>query len=167
MSISTSSTRARHDPGRKAAKVDASFSVLPDLLVIDGGKGQLGVAVEVLKAFDLAHVVPVIGLAKREEEIFRPGHADPLMLPRDSQALFLLQRVRDEAHRYGITGHRAQRTKLGLASRLDAIPGVGPARRRRLLKTFGSLEGLKAAEPDAIAKVVPRDVALAIKGALE
>ncbi|MBX7212998.1 MAG: excinuclease ABC subunit UvrC [Thermoflexales bacterium] len=158
---------ARHDPGRKAAKVDASFSVLPDLLVIDGGKGQLGVAVEVLKAFDLAHVVPVIGLAKREEEIFRPGHADPLMLPRDSQALFLLQRVRDEAHRYGITGHRAQRTKLGLASRLDAIPGVGPARRRRLLKTFGSLEGLKAAEPDAIAKVVPRDVALAIKGALE
>lgn len=160
------SAEPRHDPGKRQAKEDASFSVLPDLLIIDGGKGQLNVAVDVLKGFDLLHIVPVIGLAKREEEVFKPGMADPLILPRASQALFLLQRARDEAHRYGITGHRAQRNRIGLASQLDTIPGVGPARRRRLLKTFGSLDGLRHATADEIAAVVPPDVAQAIKSAL-
>ncbi|HQV27675.1 MAG TPA: excinuclease ABC subunit UvrC [Thermoflexales bacterium] len=154
------------DPGKKAAKIDASFSVLPDLLVIDGGKGQLGVAVDVLKAYDLLHVVPVISLAKREEEVFKPATGDPILLPRQSQALYLLQRLRDEAHRYGITGHRAQRNKIGLASQLDAIPGVGPARRRRLLKAHGSIDGLRQATIEQIAKIVPLDVAQAVKSAL-
>ncbi len=155
-----------HDPGKKTAKVDASFSVLPDLLVIDGGKGQLGVAVDVLKAFDLLHVVPVVSLAKREEEVFKPGTGDPILLPRASQALFLLQRLRDEAHRYGITGHRAQRNKIGLASQLDSINGVGPARRRRLLKAFGSIDGLRQATLAQIAELVPVEVAEAVKNAL-
>ena len=88
------------------------------------------------------------------------------MLPRQSQGLYLVQRVRDEAHRFAITAHRTQRAKIGLASQLDSIPGVGPARRRTLLKRFGSLEGIRAASVDELAEVVPRSVAQAVKAAL-
>jgi len=153
---------AEQQPGHK---IDPSFSVLPDLLIIDGGKGQLGIAVEVLKDLELYGQVPVCGLAKQQEEIFLPARPTSILLPRQSQGLYLVQRVRDEAHRFAITAHRAKRAKVGIASQLDEIPGVGPTRRKTLLKHFGSLEGIRAASVDELAAVpgVPRDVALAIK----
>ncbi len=151
-------------PGAKK-KDDESFGVLPDLLLIDGGKGQLGIAIEVLKALDLFHIVPVASLAKQQEEIFLPGRPISVFLPRNAQSLFLVQRVRDEAHRYGITGHRRMRQKIGMASRLDSIPGIGPTRRKRLLTHFGSISAILAASEMDLARVVGKDVAGAIKGA--
>ena len=138
---------------------------MPDLLIVDGGRGQLSVAVEVLKEFDLLARVPVAGLAKQREEIFLPGQTRPVLLPRRSQGLFLVQRVRDEAHRFAITHHRARRRKAGVASQLDSIPGVGPARRKALLKAFGSLGAIHAASVEQLAAVpgIPRTVAQAVK----
>ena len=138
---------------------------LPDLLIVDGGKGQLAIAVEVLEAFKLLESVPAVGLAKRREEIFLPGRAKPVLLPRRSQGRYLVQRVRDEAHRFAIRHHRARRRKAGLASRLESIPGVGPVRRQALLKAFGSLDAIRAssAEELAAAPGIPRSVAEAIK----
>ena len=153
----------RPTPGKRQ---DPSWAILPDLVLIDGGKGQLSVAVEVLRAFDLAHIVPVAALAKQKEEIFLPDREASMLLPRDSQAFYLVQRIRDEAHRFGLAGHRRQRTQIGLASQLDALPGIGPARRRKLLAAFGSLEGIRAADVEALSKVVPRKVAEAIKNEL-
>lgn len=149
------------------AKVDDSFSRLPELIIIDGGKGQLGRAFDVLQTFGLQHKVPVVGLAKREEEIFFPNRSQPLLLPRHSSALYLVQRIRDEAHRFGITAHRARRSKQGMASVLDSIPGVGPARRKMLLKTFGSLEKIRAASLETLAQVLPLAVAENVKNHLE
>jgi excinuclease ABC subunit C len=141
------------------------WAKLPDLLVVDGGRGQLGIAVEVLKEFDLLARVPLAALAKQREEIFLPGRARPVLLPRRSPGLFLVQRVRDEAHRFAITHHRARRRRAGVASQLDSIPGVGPARRKALLKAFGSLDAIRAASVEQVAAVpgIPRTVALAIK----
>ncbi len=135
------------------SKKDASFSFLPDLIIIDGGKGQLGRVVKVLEQFDLFGTVPVVGLAKQEEEIFFPHNSQPLLLPRHSQGLYLVQRIRDEAHRYGITAHRARRSKQGLASQLDSIPGIGPSRRKALLKHFGSLDKIREASIADLAAV--------------
>ena len=151
------------------AKADESFSFLPDLIIIDGGKGQLGRAVKVLEQFDLLKKVPVVGLAKREEEIFFPYKSDPLMLARHSQGLYLVQRIRDEAHRFGITAHRARRTKQGMASQLDSIPGIGPARRKSLLRHFGSVDKIRAASLDelASAKGMTRAAAESIKAHLD
>ncbi len=138
------------DPG---SKPDASFSFLPDLIIIDGGKGQLGRAVKVLEQAGLDGKVPVVGLAKQEEEIFFPHKSESLMLPRHSQALYLVQRIRDEAHRYGITAHRKKRSKLGMASILDSIPGIGPNRRKALLKHFGSVDKIREASIEELAAV--------------
>lgn len=135
------------------AKPDASFSFLPDLIIIDGGKGQLSRVVNVLEQFDLSEKVPVVGLAKREEEIFFPNNSKPTLLPRHSQGLYLVQRIRDEAHRFAITAHRKRRSKLGLASQLDSIPGIGPTRRKALLKHFGSIDKIRAAMFDELAAV--------------
>jgi excinuclease ABC subunit C len=150
-----------------ARKPDPSFSFLPDLIIIDGGKGQLGRAVEVLKRFDLFDKVPVIGLAKQQEEIFFPKKLESLMLPRHSQGLYLIQRIRDEAHRYGITAHRKKRQKLGMASQLDSIPGIGPARRKSLLIHFGSVDKIREASLEELMTIVPRDAAQSIKAHLE
>jgi excinuclease ABC subunit C len=141
------------------------WAKLPDLLIVDGGKGQLSVAVEVLQGHDLLDTVPVVGLAKQREEIFVPGRPKPVLLPRRSQGLFLVQRVRDEAHRFAITHHRRRRRRAGIASQLDSIPGVGPARRKALLKAFGSLDGIRAATVEQLAAVpgIPQQVALAVK----
>ena len=149
------------------SKPDASFSFLPDLVIIDGGKGQLGRAVQVLETFELLDKVPVVGLAKQQEEIFFPHKSAPLMLPRHSQGLYLVQRIRDEAHRYGITAHRRKREKLGMASILDSIPGIGPARRKALLKHFGSVDKIRDASLEELKTVVPEDAAHAIKEHLE
>lgn len=151
------------------AKKDASFSFLPDLIIIDGGKGQLGRVVKVLEEFGLFGKVPVVGLAKQEEEIFFPHKSEPLLLPRHSQGLYLVQRIRDEAHRYGITAHRARRTKQGLASQLDSIPGIGPSRRKSLLKHFGSMDKIRAASLEELTQVegMNRSAAENVKAHLE
>jgi excinuclease ABC subunit C len=152
------------EPG---AKPDASFSFLPDLIIIDGGKGQLGRAVSVLERFDLVDKIPIVGLAKQHEEIFFPHRSESLLLPRHSQALYLVQRIRDEAHRYGITAHRKKRQKIGMASQLDSIPGVGPTRRKALLKHFGSVDKIRDASVEDLRAVVPEGIAQSIKAHLE
>jgi excinuclease ABC subunit C len=151
------------------AKPDESFSFLPDLIIIDGGKGQLGRAVKVLDEFGLSEKVQVVGLAKREEEIFFPHRSEPLMLARHSQGLYLVQRIRDEAHRFGITAHRVRRSKQGMASRLDTIPGIGPSRRKKLLLHFGSVDKIGAASIDELAAVkgMTRAAAESIKAHLD
>lgn len=133
---------------------DETWRLLPDLMIIDGGKGQLGVAVEVLTEFGLLDRVPVVGLAKQFEEIFVPGARDPIILPRRGQALFLVQRVRDEAHRFAVTSHRARRQKMGMASKLETIPGIGPQKRKALLKAFdNSLEAIRGASIEELTAV--------------
>lgn len=163
-SVSNAESAAAQAPG---AKPDESFSILPDLIIVDGGKGQLGRVVTVLEQFGLYGKVPVVGLAKREEEIFFPHQSEPLLLPRHSQGLYLLQRIRDEAHRFGITAHRNRRSKQGMASILDSIPGVGPARRKSLLKHFGSVDKIRDASLQELAEVIPLDVAEKVKAHLE
>ncbi|MCC6956957.1 MAG: excinuclease ABC subunit UvrC, partial [Anaerolineales bacterium] len=153
-------------PGKKP---DQAFLRLPDFLIVDGGKGQLGRAVAVLEKFGLSGKFPVAGLAKQNEELFFPDKALPLVLPRQSQALFLIQRIRDEAHRFAITSHRQQRTKAGLASRLEKVPGIGPKRRKALLERFGSIDGILGASPEELVLVNGITPALAqtIKEVLE
>jgi len=158
---------AEETANQPGVKKEASFSFLPDLIIIDGGKGQLGRAVQVLEKFELMGKVPVVGLAKQREEIFFPHKSESLMLPRHSQGLYLVQRIRDEAHRYGITAHRKKRQKLGMASQLDAIPGIGPARRKALLKHFGSMDKIREASLEDLTEVVPEDAAHSIKAHLE
>lgn len=123
---------------------------LPDLIVVDGGKGQLSAADEALQDLALG-AIPLIGLAKREEEVFQRGRAEPLRLPRRSPALRLLQQIRDEAHRSAVTYNRKRRSMRTVTSELLKIPGVGPNRRRSLLQAFGSLQGVKEATVEAIA----------------
>jgi excinuclease ABC subunit C len=130
-----------------------SWALIPDLVIIDGGKGQLNAALEVLDEYELRDAVAIIGLAKREEEIFLPDISEPVILPRNSQALFLIQRVRDEAHRFGLTYHRNLRGKSAVHSSLDEIEGIGPKRRRALLKKFGSLDAIREASLEELLTV--------------
>jgi excinuclease ABC subunit C len=162
--------KAHHKEGDKVGKKpDLAFSILPDLLLVDGGKGQLSRAVKVLEDYNLLGRVPVAGLAKQEEEIFVPDQHESIFLERHSQGLYLIQRIRDEAHRFAITAHRKRRRKQGLASRLDVIPGIGPARRRELLKRFGSIDGIIKAPPEEIAEIrgITLEMAQSIKVQLE
>jgi excinuclease ABC subunit C len=156
------STTAGEAQGARGSK---AWALLPDLLVVDGGKGQLNVALDILEEFDLRDKVPVASLAKQEEEVFVPGRSKSIRLPQGSQGLFLLQRVRDEAHRFAIAHHRSRRRRAGLASELDSIPGVGPVRRRALLKAFGSLDRIRMASEDELVAVpgISRAVAETIK----
>ena len=150
-------------------KKETAWAILPDLILIDGGKGQLGVVEEVLAEFGLSEELPLASLAKQKEELFRPNRPLSIYLPRQSQALYLVQRVRDEAHRFANEGHSQQRNRVGTASILDAIPGIGPKRRKALLQQFGSLDGLRHATVEEIASVpgVPLPVAEAIKAHLD
>jgi excinuclease ABC subunit C len=160
---------AGKDPGNKTRTQDESWKVVPDLVIIDGGKGQLGIAVEVLEEFGLMDRIPVVGLAKREEEIFRPGESTPIWLKRGSQALHLVQRVRDETHRFGVTYHRNLRGKEQVRSKLDDVPGIGPARRRALLLHFnGDLDAIRTATLDELLAVpgINRRAAEAVKAFL-
>ncbi|MDA1280097.1 MAG: excinuclease ABC subunit UvrC, partial [Chloroflexi bacterium] len=125
---------------REGGEENASFSASPDLVLIDGGKGQLSSAVEVMLFLGLQDI-PLASIAKREEEIFLPDAAEPVIMPRNSQGLFLLQRARDEAHRFAITFHRNLRGKSSVQSALDTVPGIGPKRRKMLIQTFGSVKG--------------------------
>src|SRR5579884_2382126 len=122
---------------------------MPDLIIIDGGKGQLSAALEVLQELHID--VPTVGLAKENEEIFIPGSPDPIILPRSSQGLYLVQRIRDEAHRFGITYHRKLRSDRTFKSVLDEIPGIGPKRKQALMKHFGSVRAISAASLEELA----------------
>ena len=155
---------ARLARSEEGMPLEPSFSQLPDLLLIDGGKGQLSAAREVLEGMGLG-AIPTFGLAKQQEELFQPDHSEPIRLPLDSAALFLVQRVRDEAHRFAITFHRVVRKKDAFASALDGISGLGPARRRALLRQFGSVENIRSASLDELTNVkgITRPVAAAIK----
>ena len=140
--------RARDAAARK--EDEDSFAKLPDLLMVDGGKGQVSAAHDVLRDMGLGHI-PLVGLAKRFEELYVVDMSEPIVLSRTSQALYLVQRIRDEAHRFAVTYHRRVRDKAGMESVLDSIPGIGPKRKRALLRKFGSLQGIREAPLDEIA----------------
>ena len=133
----------------------------PDLVVIDGGKGQLAAAYEALESLGLANLV-AIGLAKKEELIFTREHADAIALAANDPALLLLQQIRDEAHRVAVTFHRKARSMRDLRSELDAVPGIGPRRRKTLLTTFGSLAGVRRATREELVSAVGTKVADAV-----
>jgi excinuclease ABC subunit C len=132
-----------------AEDYDESFASPPNLVVIDGGKGQLAAALGAMQRFDLSRVA-VIALAKRDEEVFVPGQSQPIRLDRSSPGLQLLQRIRDEAHRFAVGFHRQRREKRGFESIFDTLQGVGPARRRALIAHFGSVDGVLAATPEEL-----------------
>jgi excinuclease ABC subunit C len=140
---------------RRAAEADeetnGKWTTIPDLVIVDGGKGQLNAALDALD--EVGMTVPIAGLAKENEELFLPDQPESIMLPRDSQALFLVQRIRDEAHRFAVTFHRERRSKSAFKSSLDDIPGVGPKRRRALIRHFGSLRAVKDASEADLAAV--------------
>jgi excinuclease ABC subunit C len=135
---------------------------LPDLVIIDGGKGQLGAALQAMRELGV-HQIATVGLAKRFEELFVPDEDDPIVLPRNSEALYLVQRIRDEAHRFAITYHRQVRATSSIQSALDTIPGIGPKRKKALLKKFGSVKQIREAEVEEIAATVGFTRALAEK----
>jgi excinuclease ABC subunit C len=143
------------------AKAQA-WRTLPDLLIVDGGKGQLTAALDAMRDLGVEHV-PAAGLAKRHEELFVKDMTEPIVLPRTSQALYLVQRVRDEAHRFAITYHRGLRAKRTMQSALDAVPGVGPKRKRALLRKFGTVKAIREAPVDEIAATVGFTSSLAEK----
>jgi excinuclease ABC subunit C len=148
----------------EAATSESEWTRRPDLMIIDGGKGQLSAVVAVLQELGI-HDQPIVSLAKQREEIFLPGRPEPIMLPPSSQALFLVQRIRDEAHRFAITYHRDVRGKRSLESSLDSVPGVGARRKRDLLKHFGTVSALRRADVEDIAALpgIGPKTALAIK----
>jgi len=137
---------------QKGEEGAGDFANLPDLIVIDGGKGQLSAAREVMREMGVEQI-PAYGLAKRQEELFAAGEPVPIKLPRGSQSLMLLQRIRDEAHRFAVTYHRHLRSAEAKKSILDDIPGVGPKKKRALLRRFGSVEGIRQASVDEIREV--------------
>ena len=145
---------------------DRSFSTRPDLILIDGGKGQLSAALEVLEEMGFADI-PTFGLAKEREEIFAPDRSDPIIQERDSPGMFLVQRIRDEAHRFAITLHRKVRTKKALSSPLDSVEGIGPARKRALLRAFGTVQGIRDAPlSELLAAGIPERLAQRLKESL-
>ncbi len=152
------------DPAaRPAAARDAGWA-LPDLVIVDGGKGQLSAAVGVLRELDLGDV-PVAGLAKRFEELYLPGRPEPIILPPRSQGLYLVQRIRDEAHRFAINYHRSVRSRSALASVFDEVEGIGPVRKKALLRRFGSVRRIREASVDELAETpgIPRELADRLK----
>jgi excinuclease ABC subunit C len=128
------------------------WAALPDLVIVDGGKGQLNAALAALAEVGMPDQ-PIVGLAKENEELFLPGQPVPVLLPRDSQALYLVQRVRDEAHRFAVTFHRQRRSKSTFHSKLDDVPGIGPKRKQALIRRFGSLKAVKDASELELATV--------------
>jgi len=145
---------------------DRSFTSRPDLILIDGGKGQLSAALEVTEAAGYADI-PTFALAKEREEIFAPGRAEPIVQERNSPGMFLVQRIRDEAHRFAITHHRKVRARKALTSPLDSVEGIGPARKRALLRHFGSVQAIREAPVGEIVKLgIPERLAARLKETL-
>lgn len=148
----------------KPAAERGKFSYPPSLVLVDGGVGQLGRAADALRRLEMD--IPVIGLAKKMEHVFAPGRPEPIVIPRDQPALHLLQRVRDEAHRFALMYHRQVRAKRMIDSILDEVEGIGPARKKALIREFGSVKRLRAAEVGQLAEVVPQTVAENLYSAL-
>ncbi|NCQ11643.1 MAG: excinuclease ABC subunit C [Bacteroidetes bacterium] len=148
---------------RRYSRVLADGLQIPDLIIVDGGKGQLSAAVEALKAIGFFGQVPIIGLAKRLEEVFFPYKSDSIMLPKTSSGLKLLQRVRDEAHRFAITFHREKRSKRTFLSELEEIPGIGKTTASKLIKTFGSVKQLRQTPIEELNKLIGLKTANALK----
>jgi excinuclease ABC subunit C len=148
------------DRGERPGK----FAYPPQLLLVDGGKGQLGVAIEVVHELGLADEIPVASLAKRYEEVYVPGRSEPILLSRGSEALFMLQRIRDEAHRFANTFHRELRAKRMVSSSLEGIAGLGDARAKRLVKEMGGVNAVKKASLEDLRLLswLPETVAIAI-----
>lgn len=159
---------AQEEREKPGFKLDQGFGLLPDLLIVDGGRGQLNRALEVLEDFDLRDRVPAVGLAKSHEELHLPDNPDPVVLPRRSRGLFLVQRLRDEAHRFAVGQHRTRRRHSTLRSKLDSVRGIGPARRKALLTTFGDIEGLRTAKVEELTTVpgISEKLAQRVKKAL-
>jgi excinuclease ABC subunit C len=160
---------ANEEAQKPGGKLDQGFGILPDLLIVDGGKGQLSRARDVLETYHLEERVPVVGLAKENEELYLVDQMDPVILPRRSQGLYLVQRIRDEAHRFALRQHQKQRRRSSLASNLDEIAGIGPARKKALLMKFGDVNRLRSAEVDELAQVpgISRELATRVKEALQ
>ena len=148
--------------GRRYRRLLEEGKELPDLVLVDGGKGQLGAAIAALEELGLGEQA-VASLAKREELIFVRGREQPIALPRSSPVLQLVQRARDEAHRFAVGYHRQLRSRRTIASELDGIPGIGPAKRRKLLSAFGSLRGVRGATEGELAGVVGRVMAARLR----
>jgi excinuclease ABC subunit C len=143
-------------------KDENSCGIIPDLILIDGGRGHLNAALDIMEEME-NNFIPIASIAKENEEIFRPGVDEPIILPRDSAALHLLQRVRDEAHRFAISYHRKVRSRRSMGSALDSVPGVGPKRKKALLRKFGSVKAIREAGIDDIAAVPGMTQAMAQK----
>ena len=145
---------------------DRSFTTRPDVILIDGGKGQLSAALEVMEAAGYADI-PTFALAKEREEIFAPGRSEPIVQEHNAPGMFLVQRIRDEAHRFAITHHRKVRARKALTSPLDSVEGIGPARKRALLRHFGSVQAIREAPVDDIVKLgIPERLAARLKETL-
>jgi excinuclease ABC subunit C len=167
-SINASEIALEYNEDENAIQIEQEMPLqhewaIPDLIIIDGGKGQLSAAMEVLQELHID--IPTIGLAKENEEIFVPGSPDPIILPRSSQGLYMVQRIRDEAHRFGITYHRKLRSDRTFKSVLDEIPGIGPKRKQALMKHYGSVRAISAASIDDLAALngMNRDAAEKVK----
>jgi excinuclease ABC subunit C len=156
------------EAAKPGGRPDHAFGRLPDLLIVDGGKGQLGRAIAVIEAFGLSDKIPLVGLAKGHEEMFLPGRPDPVILPRRSDGLHLMERIRDEAHRFALAQHRTRRNRETLVSQLDSIPGIGPSRRKALLKAFGDVDGIRRAGVEELSAIpgITRELAERVKSEL-
>jgi len=159
--VAAAETRTAHVRSKEG------WEAAPDLVIVDGGKGQLSAAHDILRNLGVDDV-PLAGLAKREEELFVVESRDPIRLDRRSQGLYLVQRIRDEAHRFAITYHRNLRGRRSLESPLDSVAGIGPKKKKVLLRKFGSLKGLREASVEEIAETpgLTRKLADAIKGGI-
>ncbi len=159
--------QSQEEGANEAGEYDESFGAMPDFVIVDGGRGQVSAAHDAMRNLGIGHI-PLAGLAKRFEELFVVGVSEPVVLDRTSQALYLVQRIRDEAHRFAITYHRSVRKKSGLRSALDEVPGVGPRRKKALLRKFGSLKAVRDASADEIAETpgFTRGLAIKVLGAL-
>jgi excinuclease ABC subunit C len=147
---------------RRYRRVQQEGGTMPDLVMVDGGKGQLSSALDVLRSLDLSGQ-PIIGLAKRLEEVYVPGRSDPELIPKASSGLRLLQQLRDEAHRFAVTYHRTVRSKRTLQTELDLIEGIGKKRAQELLEAFGSVQGVKFATAEQLAEIAGEKVAQKIR----
>ncbi|SVC66732.1 uncharacterized protein METZ01_LOCUS319586, partial [marine metagenome] len=161
---------AKEDNNSPDSETKESWGNIPDLVLIDGGKGHLSAVHEVFVEMGIStDQVPLASLAKQEEEVFVPHSLDPMILPRNSHGLFLVQRIRDEAHRFAITYHQKLRSKRQTQSRLDTVSGIGPKRRKLLIRRFGSVQAIREASMEELSTVPGMTIVLAqhIKEQLE